>query len=147
MGLLGELQLSFLTVVYMNNFSGFETWKNLFTVFCGCKESLGARERLFRNFLVVLRHQFDVCSEETFNEIIIEGNFVANNLKVPSPPFWVCFLNWPDVGLGIKFLNRRIVTKIISIRILIRTITVPTINEIQLGSDLRTFYEKGSDCK
>jgi len=82
LALLGELQLSFITVLYMNNFSGFEAWKNLFTVFCGCKSALMTRERLFRNFLTVLRHQFDVCSEETFNEIIIEGNFVANNLKV-----------------------------------------------------------------
>lgn len=87
LALLGELQLSFITVLYMNNFSGFEAWKNLFTVFCGCKGALMTRERWFRNFLTVLRHQFDVCSEETFNEIIIEGNFVANNLKVARPSF------------------------------------------------------------
>ena len=82
LALLGEFQLSFLTVLYMNNFSGFETWKNIFTVFCECKAALRSRETLFRNFLVVLRHQFDMCSEETFNEVILEGNFVGNNLKV-----------------------------------------------------------------
>jgi hypothetical protein len=79
--LLGEFQLSFITVLYMNNFSGFETWKNLFTVFCGCKEALKPHERLFRSFLNVLRQQFETCSEETFNEVIMEGNFVADNLK------------------------------------------------------------------
>lgn len=84
--LLGELQLSFLAVLYMNNFSGFETWKKLFTVFCGCKAALRGRERLFRGFLGVVRQQFEVCSEETFNEVILEGgNFVAENLKVHYP--------------------------------------------------------------
>jgi len=82
LALLGEFQLSFTTVLYMNNFSGFETWKNLFTVFCGCKAALRPRERFFRNFLTVLRQQFEMCSEETFNEVILEGNFVANNLKM-----------------------------------------------------------------
>ena len=81
LALLGEFQLSFITVLYMNNFSGFETWKNLFTVFCGCKTALRPRERLFRNFLTVLRQEFEMCTEETFNEVILEGNFVANNLK------------------------------------------------------------------
>lgn len=85
LSLLGEFQLSFLTVLCMNNFSGFEAWKNIFTVFCGCKAALKPRERLFRNFLIVLRHQFDMCSEETFNEVIVEGNFVAENLKVHRP--------------------------------------------------------------
>jgi A1 cistron-splicing factor AAR2 len=85
LSLLGEFQLSFLTVLYMNNFSGFETWKNIFTMFCGCKAALIPRERLFRNFLTVLRHQFDMCSEETFNEVIVEGNFVTENLKVHRP--------------------------------------------------------------
>ena len=97
LSLLGEFQLSFLTVLYMNNFSGFETWKNIFTVFCGCKAALTLRERLFRNFVTVLRHQFDMCSEETFNEVIIEGNFVAENLKVYTPlqiwKFANCFQN------------------------------------------------------
>ena len=89
LSLLGEFQLSFLAVLYMNNFSGFETWKNIFTVFCGCSSALKSRERLFRNFLIVLRHQFDMCSEETFNEVIVEGNFVAENLKVHHPfPTW-----------------------------------------------------------
>jgi AAR2 protein len=96
LALLGELQLSFITVLYMNNFSGFEAWKNLFTVFCGCKGALMTRERLFRNFLTVLRHQFDVCSEETFNEIIIEGNFVANNLKVARPSSFLNVLIYRD---------------------------------------------------
>jgi A1 cistron-splicing factor AAR2 len=82
LALLGELQLSFLTLLYMNNFSGFEAWKNIFTVFCGCKVSLRPRERLFRNFLAVLRHQFDMCSEETFNEVILGGNFVRDNFQV-----------------------------------------------------------------
>ena len=82
LSLVGELQLSFLTVLYMNNFSGFETWKNIFTLFCGCKAALRPRERLFRHFLTVLRYQFDMCSEETFNEVIVEGSFVAENLKV-----------------------------------------------------------------
>jgi A1 cistron-splicing factor AAR2 len=88
LALLGELQLSFITVLYMNNFSGFEAWKNIFTVFCGCKRALRSKERLFRAFLTVLRQQFDMCSEETFNEVILEGNFVADNLKVSQPiPF------------------------------------------------------------
>jgi A1 cistron-splicing factor AAR2 len=99
MAILGELQLSFITVLYMNNFSGFETWKNIFTVFCGCKESLKTRERLFREFLTVLRRQFDSCSEETFNEIIVEGNFVANNLKVNFP--YLCGM----LTVGIKCIN------------------------------------------
>ena len=81
LALLGEFQLSFTTVLYMNNFSGFETWKNLFTLFCGCKAALRPRERFFRTFLTVLRQQFDVCTEETFNEVILAGNFVANNFK------------------------------------------------------------------
>ena len=81
LALLGEFQLSFITVLYMNNFSGFETWKNLFTVFCGCKTALRLRERFFRNFLTVLRQEFEMCTEETFNEVILEGNFVADNLK------------------------------------------------------------------
>jgi len=81
--LLGELQLSFLTVLYGNNFSGFETWKALFQVFCGCRSALREKERLFRGFLGVVRRQFDMCSEETFNEVILEGIFVADNLKVP----------------------------------------------------------------
>ena len=84
LALLGEFQLSFLTMLYMNNFSGFDTWKNIFTVLCDCKAALRAREKLFRNFLTVLRQQFEMCSEETFNEVILEGNFVANNLKVCS---------------------------------------------------------------
>jgi len=84
LALLGELQLSFLTVLYMNNFSGFETWKKLFTLFCGCKSALTARQQLFRNFLIVLRQQFDMCTDETFNEIVLEGNFVNENLKVPG---------------------------------------------------------------
>lgn len=83
LALLGEFQLSFLTVLYMNNFSGFETWKNIFTVLCGCKAALRPREKLFRDFLGVLRQQFEMCSEETFNEVILGGDFVANNLKVP----------------------------------------------------------------
>ena len=82
LSILGELQLSFLTVLYMNNFSGFETWKNIFTIFCGCSSALRPRERLFREFLTVSRQQFEVCSEETFNEVILEGNFVAENLRV-----------------------------------------------------------------
>jgi hypothetical protein len=81
LALLGEFQLSFITVLYMNNFSGFETWKYLFSVFCGCKTALRSRERLFRNFLTVLRQEFEMCTEETFMEVILEGNFVANNLK------------------------------------------------------------------
>jgi len=80
--LLEELQLSFLTVLYVNNFSGFEAWKKLFTLFCGCKSALVSRERLFRGFLGVLKSQFDICSEETFNEVVLEGNFVADNLRV-----------------------------------------------------------------
>ena len=79
--MLGEFQLSFTAVLYMNNFSGFETWKNLFTLFCGCKAALTHRERLFRSFLTVLRQQFEMCTEETFHEVIMEGNFVAKNLK------------------------------------------------------------------
>ena len=82
LALLGEFQLSFTTVLYMNNFSGFETWKNLFTVLCGCKAALKPRERLFRTFLTVLRQQFEVCTEETFNEVLLAGNFVADNLKL-----------------------------------------------------------------
>lgn len=82
LALLGELQLSFLTVLYMNNFSGFEAWKNIFTIFCGCKAALRSRERLFRSFLTVLRHQFDMCSEETFSEVILEGDFIRNNFQV-----------------------------------------------------------------
>jgi len=81
LALLGEFQLSFTAVLYMNNFSGFETWKNLFTVFCGCKAALRPRGRFYRNFLTLLRQQFEMCTEETFNEVILEGNFVANNLK------------------------------------------------------------------
>jgi hypothetical protein len=81
LALLGELQLSFLTVLYMNNFSGFETWKKLLTIFCGCKSALGTQETLFRSFLVVLRHQFSICTEETFNEVILEGNFVSDQLR------------------------------------------------------------------
>jgi A1 cistron-splicing factor AAR2 len=80
--LLGELQTSFLTVLYMNNFSGFETWKKLFSIFCGCKMALQTHERLFRRFLTVIRAEFDICSEETFNDVILEGNFVADNLRV-----------------------------------------------------------------
>lgn len=82
LALLGELQLSFLTVLYMNNFSGFETWKKLFTLFCGCKSALRTRQQLFRNFLITLRQQFDMCTEETFNEVVLEGNFVNENLRV-----------------------------------------------------------------
>jgi A1 cistron-splicing factor AAR2 len=98
LALLGELQLSFLTVLYTNNFSGFETWKKLFTLFCGCKSALTSRQQLFRNFLIILRRQFDMCSEETFSEVVLEGNFVNDNLRVVtfcfnanlrlSMPYW-----------------------------------------------------------
>jgi AAR2 protein len=89
--LLGELQLAFLAVLYMNNFSGFESWKNIFTVLCGCREALRPKEMLFQGFLRGLRQQFDMCSEETFNEVILEGNFVADNLKVTDI---IRFLSW-----------------------------------------------------
>ena len=106
LSLLGEFQLSFLTVLYMNNFSGFETWKNIFTVFCGCKAALITRERLFRNFLTVLRHQFDMCSEETFNEVIVEGNFVAESLKVyPSFQTWDVANCFQSLNLSIEELD------------------------------------------
>ena len=82
LALLGEFQLSFLTMLYMNNFSGFEAWKNLFTVFCGCKRALQTHTSLFKHFLRVLREQFDMCSEETFNEIILESQFVGTNLRM-----------------------------------------------------------------
>jgi len=82
LALLGELQLSFLTMLYMNNFSGFEAWKNVFTVFCGCKRALKTHTPLFKHFLRVLTEQFDMCNEETFNEIILESQFVGTNLRV-----------------------------------------------------------------
>jgi A1 cistron-splicing factor AAR2 len=81
LALLGELQLSFLTMLYMNNFSGFETWKNIFTMFCGCKRALVTHASLFRHFLRVLREQFDMCSQETFEEVILESQFIGTNLK------------------------------------------------------------------
>lgn len=89
----------------MNNFSGFETWKKLFTVFCGCKAALKARERLFRSFLTVLRQQFDMCSEETFNEVIMEGNFVADNLKVHPKLFHLLIIQ--NLNTAIEELNPR----------------------------------------
>jgi AAR2 C-terminal repeat region len=82
--LLEELELSFLTVLCVNNFSGFETWKKLVILFCGCRAALSTHERLFREFLSILRAQFGMCSEETITEVILEGNFVSDNLKVPS---------------------------------------------------------------
>jgi A1 cistron-splicing factor AAR2 len=81
LALLGELQLSFVAMLYMNNFSGFEAWKNIFTVFCGCKGALMTHAMLFRHFLRVLREQFEMCSQETFEEVILESQFVSTNLK------------------------------------------------------------------
>ncbi|CAG8504582.1 3514_t:CDS:2 [Ambispora leptoticha] len=80
--LLGELQLAFVCLLLGQNYAGFVQWKNLIHLLCGCREVLLTyADNLFVEFLDILRHQLEECSDDFFRDVISENNFLAHMLK------------------------------------------------------------------
>ena len=80
--LLGELQLGFVLLLYLSNFSGFEVWKTIVHLLCSCYAALAEQEMLFVQFLGVLEAQLLRCPDDFFNDVISENNFVATMLRI-----------------------------------------------------------------
>ena len=79
--LLGELQLGFVLLLYLSNFSGFEVWKTIVHLLCNCYSALAEQEMLFVQFIDMLEAQLLRCPDDFFNDVISENNFVATMLR------------------------------------------------------------------
>jgi AAR2 C-terminal repeat region/AAR2 N-terminal domain len=94
-GVLGELQFSFICFLVGQSFDGFEQWKKLVIVICGCQAAVSRRPQFFAHAVQVLAAQlkhvpleffgvdevFDGSKKDSESGNIARNSFLANSLR------------------------------------------------------------------
>ena len=78
---LGEMQLTFLMVLTLMNFSCLEQWKRLLGIFLTCHAAIKARENFFIKMLQLLRVQLSHCNDVEGGLFEMDGDDGGSLLK------------------------------------------------------------------
>ena len=82
--LLAEAQLSFLLLLVVHNFEGFEQWKRILHLVCFAQDASRdpAWQPFYLEFLVILRQQLDQIPQDFFVDLISQDSFLRDCMKV-----------------------------------------------------------------
>lgn len=90
-GLLGELQYAFVLFLLGQDYAGFEHWKALVVMCCGCQEAITKQTAFFVQFVQVLIGQLNEVPKDFFIDPLSSDNFLRptlqNLFEVATPPF------------------------------------------------------------
>ncbi|KAK9324359.1 A1 cistron-splicing factor [Lipomyces orientalis] len=77
---LAELQLSFILLVLLANYSASEQWRRIVELLCSSKSAVSSRPEFYRKFLTILYAQFE-CIPEVYFTDLLGFNFVKGQLR------------------------------------------------------------------
>ncbi|KAK9332954.1 A1 cistron-splicing factor [Lipomyces starkeyi] len=77
---LAELQLCFVLLVLLANYSAAEQWKRIVELLCTCKSAVSSQPKVYRKFLDTLYAQFQ-CVPEVYFTDLLGSNFVKTHLR------------------------------------------------------------------
>ncbi|KAK9246790.1 A1 cistron-splicing factor [Lipomyces tetrasporus] len=77
---LAELQLSFILLVLLANYSAAEQWKRIVELLCSSKSAVSSRPEFYRKFLTIIYAHF-MCIPEVYFTDLLGSNFVKSQLR------------------------------------------------------------------
>lgn len=80
LGILGEIQFSFVCFIIGQVYDAFEHWKHLVHLLCSCEEALSSHTDLFMKFISLMHFQLKEIPEDFFVDIVSSNNFLTNTL-------------------------------------------------------------------
>ncbi|KAM4692332.1 protein AAR2 homolog isoform 1-T2 [Rhinophrynus dorsalis] len=82
LGLLAELQFSFVCFLLGNVYEGFEQWKKLLNLLCRAETFSMQHPTLYSEVITVLYHQLAQVPTDFFIDIVSQDNFLTSTLQV-----------------------------------------------------------------
>lgn len=77
LGVLGELQMAYVAFLLGQSFDGFEQWKLLLHLLCGCEDAIGRRPGLFAELLRAFFAQLSQAPQDFFSVDFTQENFLG----------------------------------------------------------------------
>lgn len=77
MSILGELQLAYVAFLLGQNCDGFDQWRALLQLLCGCEAAVQTRPELFTELLRVFFAQLSQAPSDLFGDDLTSGNFMG----------------------------------------------------------------------
>ena len=81
LGILGELQFSFVCFLIGQVYDGFEQWKKLVTLLCSCEEAPAKHSELYTSFINLLHYHIKEIPSDFFIDIVSSDNFLTLTLQ------------------------------------------------------------------
>mmetsp|Transcript_60035 Transcript_60035/g.140330 ORF Transcript_60035/g.140330 Transcript_60035/m.140330 type:complete len:406 (+) Transcript_60035:28-1245(+) len=78
LAILGELQLAYIAFLLGQNFDGFEQWRALLQLLCGCEEATLRRPELYAELLRTFFAQLDQAPSDLFGDDLTKDNFLGS---------------------------------------------------------------------
>ncbi|TKR58230.1 hypothetical protein L596_029704 [Steinernema carpocapsae] len=78
---LGEFQYAFLTFLIGEVYEGYEHWKKLVHLVCGCQKMMESRSDLFSTLLATIHFQLKTAEDDFFSNELSKGNFLLCTLS------------------------------------------------------------------
>ncbi|KAI4497522.1 hypothetical protein M0802_007292 [Mischocyttarus mexicanus] len=79
--ILGELQLTFVSILVGQSWEAFEKWKGIFKLLCGVDSALPKYKGLFLEFLWTLENQLDYIPEDILVDVMFTEQFIYYHLR------------------------------------------------------------------
>mmetsp|Transcript_65594 Transcript_65594/g.211612 ORF Transcript_65594/g.211612 Transcript_65594/m.211612 type:complete len:425 (-) Transcript_65594:62-1336(-) len=77
LGILGELQLAYVAFLLGQNFDGFEQWRALLQLLCGCEAAAARRPELFAELCRTFFAQLSQAPSDLFGDDLTRDNFMG----------------------------------------------------------------------
>lgn len=77
LGILGELQIAYIAFLLGQNYDGFEQWKVLLLLLCGCESAVTSRPELFAELLRSFFAQLSQAPQDLFGDDLTKENFLG----------------------------------------------------------------------
>ena len=78
LAVLGELQLAYISFLLGQNFDGFEQWRALLLLLCGCEDAAMRRTELFAELLRTFFTQLSQAPSDLFGDDLTKDNFMGS---------------------------------------------------------------------
>lgn len=78
LNILGELQLAYIAFLLGQNYDGFEQWKALLLLLCGCESAVTTRPELFAELLRGFFSQLTQAPADLFGDDLTKENFLSS---------------------------------------------------------------------